>query len=173
MRADERKRLSAEYVYQADAEMQNAEIMRNNARYPAACFHAQQAAEGMLKAALLAGGIDSPRVHHLEDLMELIPEPQKTRMLQHRAKALLLEKYYLPTRYVDALGGKAPAKVFTLRDADEAIEAAGAIVASCGEITGQPVPTRSGRAVPSTSKGKPATRPATSGRKLGQKKGRR
>ncbi|MBI2959398.1 MAG: HEPN domain-containing protein [Betaproteobacteria bacterium] len=136
MRAAERRRLSAEYAYQAAEEMENAGIMRVNGKYPAACFHAQQAAEGMLKAVLIASGTDSPRVHHLEDLMVRVPEPHKTRIFQHRPKALLLEKYYLPARYVDALGGKAPASVFTLQDADDAIAAAEAIVAACGEIIG-------------------------------------
>ena len=169
MHADDRKRLSAEYAYQAGAELQNAAIMRDNARYSAACFHAQQAAEGMLKAALIALGTDSLRIHHLDDLMALIPEPQKTRIHRHREKALLLEKYYLPTRYVDALGGKAPAKVFTLRDANGAIEAAEAIVAVCREIIARPDHVESGRSAPSgIATGKPQAPPKRSRRKPGR-----
>jgi len=169
MRAVDRERLSAEYAYQAAEELKNAGIMRDNRSYSAACFHAQQAAEGMLKAVLIGLGTDSLRIHHLDDLMGLIPEPQQVRILQHREKALLLEKYYLPTRYVDALGGKAPAKVFTLRDARGAIEAAETIVAVCREIMASPEHLESGHpAPPVIAKAKPTARGKSSRRKPGR-----
>lgn len=38
----------------------------------AACFHAQQAAEKSLKAVLVARGIDFPRTHSLERLLDLL-----------------------------------------------------------------------------------------------------
>ena len=40
---------------------------------PLACFHAQQAAEKSLKAALVLEGIDPPRTHDLNELRELLP----------------------------------------------------------------------------------------------------
>jgi HEPN domain-containing protein/predicted nucleotidyltransferase len=43
-----------------------------------ACFHAQQAAEKSLKAALVAEGIDPPRSHDLTKLRDLLPETWET-----------------------------------------------------------------------------------------------
>ncbi len=40
----------------------------------AACFHAQQAGEKALKAALIASGIDFPRIHNLNSLRNLLRE---------------------------------------------------------------------------------------------------
>lgn len=39
-----------------------------------ACFHVQQAAEKLLKAALVAEGIDPPRSHDLNELRDLLPD---------------------------------------------------------------------------------------------------
>lgn len=39
-----------------------------------ACFHAQQAGEKALKAALVAEGIDPPRSHDLNELRDLLPD---------------------------------------------------------------------------------------------------
>ncbi len=120
----------------------------------------------MRKAVLIGLGTDSLRIHHLDDLLALIPEPQKARIFEHREKAFLLEKYYLPTRHVDALGGKVPAKVFTLRDANGAIEAAEAMVAVCSDIIARPEHVESARPAPSgIAKAKPTSRARLSRRK--------
>jgi HEPN domain-containing protein len=43
-----------------------------------ACFHAQQAAEKALKAALLLDGAEPPRTHDLERLTELLAAARRT-----------------------------------------------------------------------------------------------
>jgi HEPN domain-containing protein len=43
----------------------------------AACYHAQQAAEKALKAILVLLGIDFPRTHSLERILDLIPEAHR------------------------------------------------------------------------------------------------
>jgi HEPN domain-containing protein len=41
--------------------------------YSTLCFHAQQAAEKSLKAVLIKSGIEVPRTHSLERLLDLLP----------------------------------------------------------------------------------------------------
>lgn len=115
---------AAEYAFQADVELETAAELMPLRRYHAVCFHAQQAAEGMLKAALLA--LDAPfeRVHSLDALTQLFPGRDRTALRGLRESALLLDKLYTPTRYVDALGGIAPARAFTASEGKAAIAAA-------------------------------------------------
>ncbi len=45
--------------------------------YELLCFHAQQAAEKSLKAVLIHHGIEPPRTHNLERLIDLLPASMK------------------------------------------------------------------------------------------------
>lgn len=120
--------LAAEYAFQADVELDTAAELMQLRRYHAACFHAQQAAEGMVKAALLA--LDAPfeRVHSLDALTRLFPGRDQAAFARLRESALLLDKLHTPTRYVDALGGIAPARAFTASEGKAAIAAARKII---------------------------------------------
>lgn len=91
-------------------------------RYPSrACFHAQQAAEMSLKAALIAVADDHPRTHigdllirELQGLGEDVPDDVA-------GAANRLDLFYTGSRYPDALGGADPRKVL------QAIDASGAV----------------------------------------------
>src|SRR5512134_2188657 len=126
--------LAAEYAFQADVELEIAAELMPVRRYHAVCFHAQQAAEGMVKAALLA--LDAPfeRVHSLDALTQLFPGRDRTAFARLRESALLLDKLYTPTRYVDALGGIAPARAFTASEGKAAIAAAQKIMKAARAI---------------------------------------
>ncbi len=77
-----------------------------------ACFHAQQAAEKALKAYLVWLGIEFPKTHVLEDLLDLIA--QKDQGLEdHREGLQLLTPFAVETRYPE----------FSLPSLDEAREA--------------------------------------------------
>ncbi len=63
-----------EWLSKATEDLAVAELILESdvaARW-AACFHAQQAAEKSLKAMLVAQGIDFPRTHALEVLVDLL-----------------------------------------------------------------------------------------------------
>lgn len=64
-----------------------------------AAFHAQQAAEKALKAALIAAGLDAPRTHDLDHLRSLLPAGWRI----HRTHADLarLSDHAVETRYPD------------------------------------------------------------------------
>lgn len=61
-----------------DIAAQDLKAVRNNLFGPEptmdiAAYHCQQAAEKMVKAALIATGIDPPRWHNIDELVDLLP----------------------------------------------------------------------------------------------------
>ena len=69
---------------------------------PQACFGCQQAVEKTLKAYLLAHDWPLRRTHSLPDLLRLATEFDGEAG-QFQDSALVLDAYYAPTRYADAL----------------------------------------------------------------------
>jgi len=95
------------------------------ARWPnAACFHAQQSAEKALKAALVILSGDVARTHALIVLAAELAESGRPLDAQALEACKILDKFYAPTRYPDALGGIDPTQVFTEREARNAVERA-------------------------------------------------
>lgn len=87
------------------------------------CFHAQQAAEKGLKAHLVFRRKTVPRAHHLVDLLQhCVREGLRGRGLDAACK--ILDQYYLPTRYPDALVGSLPEERPSRVHASEAIRLA-------------------------------------------------
>ncbi len=64
-----------EYVEKAEEDLRAAEALTREGSLDAlVCFHSQQAVEKMLKAALLAAGLEPPRTHDLGYLLETFEE---------------------------------------------------------------------------------------------------
>jgi HEPN domain-containing protein len=81
------------------------------------CFHAQQAAEKMLKALLLHRGVPAPRTHDLAALLEqCVMQDERAEAL--RGSCLLLNPYSVDARYPAAF--PEPDE----REARQAVEAA-------------------------------------------------
>lgn len=94
--------------------------------YNWACFKAHQAAEFALKALLY--GIGKPARGHsatrlLREISALVEVGEEL-----FEDAALLDKFYVPTRYVDAWSEGVPYEYFTRRDAESAIGAAEKII---------------------------------------------
>lgn len=70
-----------------------------------ACFHSQQCVEKSLKAWLVNQGKSPPRVHQLATLLSLIPGELVDDLIDGIE---LLDQFYIPTRYPDALVGSLP-----------------------------------------------------------------
>ena len=84
----------------ASEDLQMAELAIANNIYNQVCFHAQQCSEKAIKALLMAQGKTPPRSHRLSDLVNLLnPNPLVAIALDIQ----LLDRFYLPTRYPDAL----------------------------------------------------------------------
>lgn len=86
-----------------------------------ACFHAQQAAEKALKAALLHRRIDFPFTHDIEELLELA-EGGGLALPSAVAQSGALTSYAVETRYPGSLETVEPSEV------DKAIRAAEQVV---------------------------------------------
>lgn len=100
-----------------------------------ACFHAQQSAEKALKALLTRISGDAIPTHELERLMSTIVKLDIIVPQEVRADARSLDKYYVSTRYPDALGFADAALAYQPRDADAAIADAERVRKWCeGEI---------------------------------------
>jgi HEPN domain-containing protein len=85
----------------ARTDLKVAELALAAGLFNQACFHAHQAVEKLLKGFILARGKRVPRTHSLVDLGRLAQElgfPQEL-----RNKIRILDGYYLPTRYPDAI----------------------------------------------------------------------
>ena len=109
---------------QSAADLRAAKVLADAGEWSHSCFQAQQAAEKALKA-LLADRDEDLRSHSLAALLRELSGDAQT---QWGAQARTLDKLYAPTRYPDALGDMAPMDVFGPEDAQEAMEAARALV---------------------------------------------
>lgn len=105
----------------AREDLQMAELALTAAIYNQVCFHAQQCVEKAVKALLAAREIQPPRTHRLGDLLPMLtPNPLEKRALDIQ----LMDRFYIPTRYPDALPGILPEGLPNEADAQEAIEIA-------------------------------------------------
>lgn len=126
--------LAGELVFEAGAKLKTARLLARHADFAPACFYAQQTAENALKAVLIALDVPYARMHHLDQLLEAIPQPDRRALVPVRDRILELDKMYLPTRYPDALGGRAPSKIFTSLEARSAIGVAARVAARAARI---------------------------------------
>jgi HEPN domain-containing protein len=86
----------------ARQDLRMTELALSEGIYNQACFHAQQCAEKAVKGYLEQLGQTPPRIHLMADLLPLL----STGLLDTLADALLaLDRFYIPTRYPDALPG--------------------------------------------------------------------
>ncbi|MBI5299292.1 MAG: HEPN domain-containing protein [Deltaproteobacteria bacterium] len=85
------------------------------------CFHSQQGVEKILKGVLFEKGRDIPKTHHLSELLTLC-EKHFPALGNFREECLLLDRYYIPTRYPDALPGSLPEGLPSMEDAKKALD---------------------------------------------------
>jgi HEPN domain-containing protein len=127
MNVDNRSRARA-WLSNAGGDLRAVSVLADDLPH-LACFHAQQAAEKALKAVLTLREGDVPLTHVLRELLDACASAGDAAPDDVRAGALSLEKFYVPTRYPDALGWADAALAFTRRDADGARDDAAAVVA--------------------------------------------
>ena len=96
---------AARWLEFAEEDLQMAELAYSRKIYNQVCFHAQQATEKCLKASIAANGNLVPRSHMMADLTREVPEGLQRKMGSTLEQLLLLDQFYIPTRYPDALPG--------------------------------------------------------------------
>lgn len=105
----------------AQEDLQMADLAMSEALYNQVCFHAQQCAEKAVKALLVHQGKAPPRTHRLGDLLSLLdPNPLAPIVFEVQ----LLDRFYIPTRYPDAMPGSLPEGLPDLHDAGQALDLA-------------------------------------------------
>ncbi|GAW93083.1 HEPN domain-containing protein [Calderihabitans maritimus] len=107
----------------ADDDLKAAEELIKAGLYNVACFHSHQAAEKFLKAFLVKRKINPPRIHKLPTLVSLCEEIAPD-FQQLKSDALILDMYYISTRYPNAPVGSLPEGLPNEEDALKALDIA-------------------------------------------------
>ncbi len=114
----------------AEEDLGAARGLRSLKKYSHACFLAQQCGEKALKALWYALGHD-PWGHSVQKLIVDIPDKAARQVLRGQLEAgVLLDRYYIPTRYPNGLPDLTPGEVYLKQDADLCIRFARAILTS-------------------------------------------
>ena len=102
----------------AHDDVRMASLAYQEAIYNQTCFHAQQCVEKCLKALLVARGSVPPKVHSIAKLLALLDEQPFDDL---RKELIAFDRFYVPTRYPEALPGTLPEGLPTEQDAREAL----------------------------------------------------
>jgi len=129
---------SGDWLRQAGADLEHAELSAREGDYEWSCFAAPQAAEEAVKAPYLSHHGD-PWGHSLLALLQSLPKDiaalVKPELLD---SARALDKAYIQTRYPNGFALGAPVDYFTERDAFESISHAKSILEFCRSQIRQP-----------------------------------
>lgn len=120
------KQLTAEWLYFASTDLRVAELSLNEELYNQVCFLSQQAAEKSLKALFAFGKKPIPRIHTITQLIQLLFSSENDKKIL-LPQAVFLDKFYIPTRYPDALPGTLPQGLPNKVDAQKSLEIAQSI----------------------------------------------
>jgi HEPN domain-containing protein len=114
----------------AEDDLDSARILRDNGKYAHSCFHSQQAAEKSLKAVWYLVDVD-PWGHSIkkliDDLESIDPVLYKGFDPLKRI-ALVLDRFYIPTRYPNGLPDITPDVAFTDEDSEDCLNHAEKII---------------------------------------------
>ncbi len=105
---------------QAVQDLDDVKFNLSGKRYNVACFLCQQADEKALKAFLFFNKAEEVWGHSVADLYEDASQFEKE-FIKLKEDVAPLDKYYIPTRYPDALPGGIPSKAFNENDVHNAI----------------------------------------------------
>lgn len=87
------------WIRKADSDLDNAALcLASGKSLDTACFHAQQAAEKLLKSYLMAYGLPAPFTHNIEKLVELC-EQHNAAFQSMKALGQALTPYAVHLRY--------------------------------------------------------------------------
>lgn len=105
----------------ADEDWLMARFALEEGIYNQTCFHAQQGLEKILKGLLHEKKKPIPKTHHLKELLSHCRK-YFPKLAPFEEECLLMDRYYIPTRYPDALPGSLPEGLPNLEDAKKALD---------------------------------------------------
>jgi HEPN domain-containing protein len=118
---------SKDWFAQAERDFRHARNARDDGDYEWACFAAQQSADKAVKAIYRRLGLEGWG-HSLKQLLDSLAEIEQVPS-ELREAGLLLDRYYIPTRYPNGFAQGVPGEYFLAKDAEEAIAYADRILA--------------------------------------------
>jgi HEPN domain-containing protein len=130
MSTEKNQREASRWLSTARDDLDSAVILRNNGKFAHSCFHAQQAGEKALKAAWYFADAD-PWGHSIQKLiddLESVDLKLHDRLKSLSRLGMVLDRFYIPTRYPNGLPDITPDAAFTDEDADTCIEHSGKII---------------------------------------------
>lgn len=115
--------MSSNWLAFAEDDLRAANACLKDGVFNQACFHAQQMAEKALKAVIAEKGNIPPRIHELRRLLAICLGYSED-FAVFKEECSLLNRFYLPTRYPDAILGSLAEGLPNKGDAQEAIQMA-------------------------------------------------
>ena len=136
MSLEKNRREAERWLKTAEGDLETAVVLLQNKKYPHSCFHSQQAGEKALKAVwyLLEADPWGHSVKKLIQNLENVDLDIKRRLDDVLKSAVLLDRYYIPTRYPNGLPDLIPEEAFLEEDAKAGIENAGKIIEAVKNI---------------------------------------
>lgn len=112
------------WVTFAREDLRMAELALGEGIWNQVCFHAEQCVEKLLKALLADQGVSIPQVHRLADLLSRLNPTSIALLAPMEADIRSLDRFYIPTRYPDALPGTLPSGLPGEPEANDALAVA-------------------------------------------------
>lgn len=115
--------LAAQWLEKAAEDLTVAHLVFNEGYMAHACFLAQQCIEKSLKAYLLYSSSTYPRTHKLVDLLGQC-ENLEPAFSQFQSDCIVVDQYYIPTRYPNGVPGGLPGGTPGQTEAQESLDIA-------------------------------------------------
>ena len=139
MSSEKMKEEARRWLDTARDDLDTARILSGSAKYAHSCFHAQQAGEKAMKAVWYFEDLD-PWGHSIKKLiddLESVSPPAYEEFKNLNRPAMVLDRYYIPTRYPNGLPDITPDQAYNQEDADLACGHADKIVLAAADYTGE------------------------------------
>lgn len=124
MSTEKNRQEAVRWLTTSGDDLDTAKILKENKKYAHACFHAQQAGEKAVKALWYFSEAD-PWGHSIKKLIDDLAgvDMKMYDSLKDLAKTgLILDRFYIPTRYPNGLPDITPDIAFTEEDARTCID---------------------------------------------------
>jgi len=123
MSTEKNIREAIRWLTTAEDDNDSAVILKENGKFAHSCFHAQQAGEKALKAVWYFADAD-PWGHSIKKLIEDLNSVDfklYQKLKSYTRMGMVLDRFYIPTRYPNGLPDITPDVAFTDEDADTCI----------------------------------------------------
>ena len=136
MSLEKNRQQAQRWLRTAEGDLSAAVILFEHGKYAHACFQSQQAGEKAMKAIWFFLDAD-PWGHSIKKLiqdLEHIDIDTYKEFEPLKRNAVLLDRYYITTRYPDGLPDLTPEEVFLEEDAQQCIDNAGIIIRTISRL---------------------------------------